>query len=67
MTIKHRSHAASGKNLIIGVLLLLAAGGALAGIFNTKHNLGSTGINAASQFSGTREICVFCHTPAWCQ
>lgn len=34
-----------------------------AGIFNTKHNLGSTGINAASNFSGTSEICVFCHTP----
>ena len=36
---------------------------AWAGIFNTKHNLGATGINAASNFSGTREICVFCHTP----
>ncbi len=36
---------------------------AVAGIFNTKHNLGSTGINAASNFSGTSEICVFCHTP----
>ena len=35
----------------------------VAGIFNTKHNLGSTGINAASNFSGTSEICVFCHTP----
>lgn len=34
-----------------------------AGIFNTKHNLGSTGINAKSNFSGTSEICVFCHTP----
>lgn len=34
-----------------------------AGIFNTKHNLGATGLNAASTFSGTREICVFCHTP----
>ena len=31
-------------------------------ILNTKHNLGSngTGIN---KFSGTAEICVFCHTP----
>src|SRR5690606_2319524 len=50
--------------------LVLAAGAALlsahavdAGIFNTKHNLGSTGVNAASNFSGTSEICVFCHTP----
>lgn len=71
MTIQYGGHTASGKKLIIAVLLLLGAGGALlftadgarAGIFNTKHNLGSTGINAASQFSGTREICVFCHTP----
>jgi predicted CXXCH cytochrome family protein len=43
--------------------LLLVAQGASAGIFNTKHNLGSTGVNAASNFSGTSEICVFCHTP----
>lgn len=34
-----------------------------AGVFNTKHNLSITGINAASNFAGTREICVFCHTP----
>lgn len=36
---------------------------AQAGVFNSKHNLGATGLNAASTFSGTREICVFCHTP----
>lgn len=48
---------------VAGLLFFLAAGGAVAGIFNTKHNLGSTGVNAASNFSGTREICVFCHTP----
>ena len=48
---------------IAGLLLLWVASGALAGVFNTKHNLGSTGVNAASNFSGTREICVFCHTP----
>ena len=35
----------------------------LAGVFNTKHNLGSAGVNAASNYSGTAEICVFCHTP----
>ena len=35
---------------------------ALAGIASTKHNLGSltTGPN---RFSGTAEVCVFCHTP----
>lgn len=46
-----------------GVLVFFCASIAYAGIFNTKHNLGSTGLNAASNFSGTREICVFCHTP----
>jgi len=45
------------------VTFLLFTAGAQAGVFNTKHNLGSTGLNAASTFSGTREICVFCHTP----
>jgi len=48
--------------LLAGMLLFVAAN-AQAGIFNTKHNLGATGLNAASNFSGTREICVFCHTP----
>ena len=48
-------------------ILLLAMGVmgsqvALAGIANTKHNLGSTG-TGSNQFSGTGEICVFCHTP----
>lgn len=52
----------SGR-IAVGITLCVLAGGALAGIFNTKHNLGSTGVNAASNFSGTREICVFCHTP----
>ena len=35
---------------------------ALAGIANTKHNLGSTG-TGVNKFDGTGEICVFCHTP----
>jgi predicted CXXCH cytochrome family protein len=35
---------------------------ATAGIANTKHNLGSTG-TGVNKFSGTAEICVFCHTP----
>lgn len=47
----------------VALSLLLCANVSVAGIFNTKHNLGSTGLNAASNFSGTREICVFCHTP----
>lgn len=36
-----------------------------AGIANTKHNLGSSAGPASrvNSFSGTGEICVFCHTP----
>ncbi len=52
-------------HLLGGVLvgLLLPTMCAVAGVYNTKHNLGSSGLNAASNFSGTEEICVFCHTP----
>jgi len=52
-------------HMLGGVLvgILLPAMSAVAGIYNTKHNLGSSGLNAASNFSGTEEICVFCHTP----
>ena len=48
---------------LAGGIFFLGAGMANAGIFNTKHNLGATGLNAVSTFDGTREICVFCHTP----
>jgi predicted CXXCH cytochrome family protein len=41
----------------------LGSGAAFGGIFNTKHNLSALGLNAASNTSGTKEICVFCHTP----
>lgn len=35
-----------------------------AGIADTKHNLGTQQTGAgANEFSGTGEICVFCHTP----
>ena len=50
--------------------LLVAAAGiglatpAAAQIANTKHNLGSSpGGTGVNKFSGTAEICVFCHTP----
>lgn len=36
---------------------------AVAGIANTKHNLGSTGGAGNNKVSDTGEICVFCHTP----
>lgn len=37
---------------------------AAAQIATTKHNLGtSPGGTGVNKFSGTAEICVFCHTP----
>ena len=57
-----------GRQLVSGVAVSLLAVGvlgtpqALAGISTTKHNLGSTG-TGVNKFSGTGEICVFCHTP----
>ncbi|MCH7880267.1 MAG: cytochrome c3 family protein [Proteobacteria bacterium] len=42
--------------------LLLAGGSAIAAVATTKHNLGSGG-PGPNTFSGTAEICVFCHTP----
>lgn len=41
---------------------LLGSGGALAGVADTKHNLGTSG-SGPNTYSGTAEICVFCHTP----
>lgn len=46
---------------VMGVAMV-AAGSAVAGIANTKHNLGSAG-NGPNKVSDTGEICVFCHTP----
>jgi len=47
-----------------GAGLMLAAGVAGASIATTKHNLGTSGSGIATNtFSGTGEICVFCHTP----
>jgi predicted CXXCH cytochrome family protein len=59
-------HAHAG---LLGALVLLAStvfvqSEAVAQIANTKHNLGSTNaIAGANKFSGSTEICVFCHTP----
>ncbi len=55
------------QNMTFKIVLVLAAtvftSTALqAAISNTLHNLGSTGIGA-NTYSGTAEICVFCHTP----
>lgn len=61
MTINHDNRILMRGAL--GLLFFVISGSAAAGIFNTKHNLGSMGLNAASNYSGTTEICVFCHTP----
>jgi len=42
---------------------ILSTGGAIAGVVNTKHNLGTTGTGANHLTTGTGEVCVFCHTP----
>ena len=53
----------------IGVLYSLTVVNASAGIAESVHNLGITGTGPSAnggtrnQFSGTAEICVFCHTP----
>ncbi len=50
--------------VIGGGLILAVSGSTLAGIVDTKHNLGSTpGGTGANTNSATTEICVFCHTP----
>jgi predicted CXXCH cytochrome family protein len=53
-----------GAGLIAGAALTLLASAAVAGIEDTKHNLSNAGLGTqANSFSGTGEICVFCHTP----
>lgn len=49
---------------VAAALGVFGASTAFAGIADTKHNLGSNqaALNA-NEFSGTGEICVFCHTP----
>ena len=53
-------------SLAIGLAVAFAGGvasaPAMAQIAGTKHNLGSNG-TGTNKFSGTAEICVFCHTP----
>ncbi|MBI5275361.1 MAG: cytochrome c3 family protein [Burkholderiales bacterium] len=54
--------------LLAGIIVAVAGVAtslpASAQIKNTKHNLGTTaGSTGVNQFSGTAEICVFCHTP----
>lgn len=56
--------ALSAVTAIVGMLATIdQAQAATTGIRNTRHNLGTGGVAGNNQFSGTEEICVFCHTP----
>ena len=59
---KTRKLLFNATKLAMAASLLMTAGTAIAGISTTKHNLGSAG-SGPNTFSGTAEICVFCHTP----
>ncbi len=63
---KGRSAGRLARLFAAAAIMLGAMAGqqALAGIADTKHNLGaSNGNNTNFMTSGTTEICVFCHTP----
>lgn len=65
---KNISRKSVSARLATTTAVLALLGGALGGsqalaqIASTKHNLGSLG-TGANKFSGTAELCVFCHTP----
>ena len=46
-----------------GLTLMAASSFASASVVNTPHNLGTTNQTGGQIFSGTTEICIFCHTP----
>lgn len=56
---------AGSMAVVLVVIGMFGSQQALAGIADTKHNLGTStnGGTSANVFSGTGEICVFCHTP----
>ena len=63
-TATRRRVAALGTGLALVVMGAMTSMPASAQIASTKHNLGtSPGGTGVNQFSGTAEICVFCHTP----
>lgn len=48
----------------IAVAAILAGSLASAGsVLNSKHDLGTNSTSGGATFSGTDEVCVFCHTP----
>ena len=59
-----RQLATLAAGLVMAVAGVTVGTPAQAQIANTKHNLGtSPGGTGVNKFSGTAEICVFCHTP----
>jgi predicted CXXCH cytochrome family protein len=59
-----RGMASVALGLAVAIAGLGTSLPASAQIKSTKHNLGTTpGGTGVNQFSGTAEICVFCHTP----
>ncbi len=54
--------AVAAAVLGVGMAGMFAAGSAVAGIANTKHNLGAAG-TGNNRVTDTEEICIFCHTP----
>ncbi len=69
MNNSHRGVSGRYWRLVVGLLCGLSSSMVLAGIAESVHNLGMTGTGPSAnggqrnQFSGTAEICVFCHTP----
>ena len=57
-----RARWTAGAAIALLALGVLGSAPALAGIADTKHNLGSSG-TGANKSGVTAEICVFCHTP----
>jgi predicted CXXCH cytochrome family protein len=49
--------------LLAGLVLLISGNTVMAGVTDTKHNLGSGNTAGSNFYSGTTEVCVFCHTP----
>jgi predicted CXXCH cytochrome family protein len=59
---EHKGLATLAIGLTVAIAGMVTSLPAAAQISGTKHNLGSSG-TGTNKFSGTTEICVFCHTP----
>ncbi len=54
-------HSISKWSMALGLAAMSSV--TFAGVADSKHNLGSQGTAAPSVYTGTTEVCVFCHTP----